>query len=347
MSCVRDAFLASSIAMRPIILALILILFSTPSRAQDAAAGGDSDARWLVRPGDEAVSLFFPYLALMQHVEGRAVVDCTTRLDQRMDCTLVSEGPAGWGFGRAAIGLARSFRMAPAVRGGVATPGSVSRVPVSFPVEEVGDAPPAFGVDLPAWESAPSATAVRAAWRQARDGVRGRGVLSCTVAPDRTLACRLVHESAPNMGFGEAAMALAPLFVVSERSTSFSARHQRDAFLLPINFGFAEDMTPLSLLATSVAPTIMPAPPDEVVAHVYPEAARTGHVSGSATVICTAGADSAFTCHADEETPTGWGFGAAAAALVQMPLAAMGDSELFLEGDQIRAAVPFRAPSSP
>jgi hypothetical protein len=276
------------------------------------------------------------------------VLDCVARLDERLDCSVESETPARWGFAEAALGLSRSFRANSTDASGAPAAGARTRVPVRFPIA-TDQVRTWRGVpELPRWEAAPAAADVDAAWQRASrpDGIRGRAVLSCTIKDDRGLDCTLRGESAPSLGFGEAALALAPGFRVSETSGDFIARHREQPFLLPINFGFDPRLEPVNVATTGMEPVQFPAPPREMVYSIYPPSARAASITGSVTVVCIARADGSMACEAASETPTGHGFGEAAVGLMNWALAMMlaGPSP-FLEGDRIEATIPFETGS--
>jgi hypothetical protein len=308
-----------------------------------AQEGADQDPAWLVRPNEEMFSLFYPPHAVIQDVVGRVDLHCTVRLDQRADCAASLEEPDGWGFADAAVAMSRSFRLSPAVRGGRPVEAAM-RVPIRFTQTE-DKAGPVSGPDLPTWEDAPSADAVRAVWSQRGhgEGVRARGVLSCRVNQDRTLVCAIAHETMA--GAGAAALALAPEFKVHASDASFISRYRDEPFILPVNFGFGLALEPVSIITSGLAPVDVTAP-SEVVARFYPEAARRTGVTGSATVLCTATAARSLDCTLQSETPEGHGLGAAAEELATSLSGFLGvlvDLDWpFLDGDQVRILVPFR-----
>ena len=84
--------------------------------------------RWQRRPSN--LTVFFPDRALRRNTEGEVVLNCLVRVSGLLDCDVVSESPAGWGFADAAQRIARAHRMVPATRNGVAVEGRyVMRVP--------------------------------------------------------------------------------------------------------------------------------------------------------------------------------------------------------------------------
>lgn len=58
-------------------------------------------------------------------------------------CDIVSESPAGYEFGQAALDLAPRFRMRTATTGGRSTAGAVVMVPIVFRLDEKHPVPPA------------------------------------------------------------------------------------------------------------------------------------------------------------------------------------------------------------
>jgi protein TonB len=53
-------------------------------------------------------------------MEGQVRIDCVVDVTGWLtNCTLLDEAPANWGFGQAALRIAREHRMSPALRDGV------------------------------------------------------------------------------------------------------------------------------------------------------------------------------------------------------------------------------------
>jgi TonB family protein len=100
----------------------------------------DRNPDWLVKPDGELIARFYPHKAWREDVEGRVTISCAAGVDTRLaDCTVLSEDPAGYGFGDAALRLAVEMRMAPAIRNGLPVVAQV-RVPLVFALPE--PAPP-------------------------------------------------------------------------------------------------------------------------------------------------------------------------------------------------------------
>lgn len=76
---------------------------------------------WLRRPRD--LGAYYPRRAIDRNIEGDALLDCLVTTAGTLQCSVVSETPTGWGFGEAALRIARDHRMAPAMSQGTAVEG--------------------------------------------------------------------------------------------------------------------------------------------------------------------------------------------------------------------------------
>ena len=82
---------------------------------------GEDD--WLRRPTPEQLAAAKPPAA---RVRGDVVMYCMVTYDGGLgDCQVVSETPAGLGFGAAATGLARAFQVNPMIDGQSSTGGKI------------------------------------------------------------------------------------------------------------------------------------------------------------------------------------------------------------------------------
>jgi protein TonB len=77
--------------------------------------------RWLQRPGN--LGVYYPRQALRREREGAVDLDCLVTTTGLLQCRIVSETPANWGFGEAALRIAADHRMVPATRAGVPVEG--------------------------------------------------------------------------------------------------------------------------------------------------------------------------------------------------------------------------------
>jgi TonB family protein len=104
-----------------------------PSRAALDAAQLIQQAQWIERPDAQDFARYYPADALMRGVSGRVVLECLIADDGRLQCAIAEEEPADANFALAALGIARSFRMAPRVDGQPSA-GKRVRVPIRFAV---------------------------------------------------------------------------------------------------------------------------------------------------------------------------------------------------------------------
>lgn len=100
---------------------LLLLLFAVA--ASDASASES-------RPGPAA---FYPPPARADRVEGRARISCTVTAEGRLtNCAVISEEPAGYGFGDAALRMSKGFKMKPTANGDRSFAGAKITVPFAF-----------------------------------------------------------------------------------------------------------------------------------------------------------------------------------------------------------------------
>ncbi|MFZ3005290.1 MAG: TonB family protein [Phenylobacterium sp.] len=284
-------------------------------------------ATWLTRPNAEDLRGVWPAEALKRGKGGKAVLSCTvTTTGALVECLVVSETPAGSGFGQAAISLTPQFVMSPATRNGVPFNEAGVKVAINFDGAgpETGSriggqmsmAPlPGRAISDVPWIVAPTYDQVVAAYPQkARDkAVAGRVVMSCVFKSDGHLTgCSTVREEPGGYGFSGAARSLVAHFAA------------------PITLGGSPVRAATTLLAVAFEPkmldpshppvgkpqwTVLPEAADFQAG--YPQAALAANVlKGRAVVSCTVAAEGRLTdCAVASEEPAGLGFGAAASAM--------------------------------
>jgi hypothetical protein len=146
--------------------------------------------------------------------EGRAVLQCRIIAAGRLsNCDVIAEQPQGQGFGRAARGLVRHFQLK--IDYSQLSPGDhFVNIPFHFINPNTAEGQ-AHKVSDPRWISMPDPARVQGAFPKAAAdaGVKaGVGVIDCATAPDGRLTdCRVSREDPTGLGFGEAAMSVAPI----------------------------------------------------------------------------------------------------------------------------------------
>lgn len=80
-----------------------------------------ANPHWRRRPGD--LGRYYPARAIQRGVEGEVLLDCLVGTSGFLNCSVLNETPASWGFGEAALRISRDYQMAPATRDGVPVEG--------------------------------------------------------------------------------------------------------------------------------------------------------------------------------------------------------------------------------
>lgn len=195
----------------PALLGLAAALLAS---AAGAVSISSTDLIWAAAPSFQDMQLAWPYQA-GDLTEGTAVLACRVKKDASIGaCETVSEAPAGRGFARAAKGLASRFKLRIDMKGLRADRDYFVNVPFRF-INPSSAAGHKVNVSDPRWISMPDPGRVQAAFPKAAAdaGVRsGVGVVDCTVAADGRLRdCSVSRESPAGLGFGEAALSVAPI----------------------------------------------------------------------------------------------------------------------------------------
>lgn len=147
--------------------------------------------------------------------EGRATLQCRIAAGGRLsDCDVIDEFPQGQGFGRAARGLVKRFELKIDPRQLSMSTDHWVDVPFHFINPNSADGQMRKVAD-PRWISMPDPDRIQGAYPKAAAdaGVKaGVGVIDCATASDGHLTdCKVSREDPRGLGFGEAAMTVAPI----------------------------------------------------------------------------------------------------------------------------------------
>jgi len=111
---------------------------SGTGRGEGAGDGDEAvryaGAEWITRPTQFQINPFWPVRAKEQRISGEVLLACIVPRPGRPDrCWMLSEMPAGHGFGAAAVRMSRIFRIRPVRRNGEPLDLPV-RIPIVFQV---------------------------------------------------------------------------------------------------------------------------------------------------------------------------------------------------------------------
>ena len=92
-----------------------------------------TNPHWLRQPTADEFADAYPPRALIAEKSGFASLACTVTASGALtDCSVAEETPAGWGFGAAALSLAKRFKLVPRQEDGRAVGGAMIRIPIRF-----------------------------------------------------------------------------------------------------------------------------------------------------------------------------------------------------------------------
>jgi TonB family protein len=228
--------------------------------------------------------------------------------------------------------------------------------------------PPAFAVAVlvasaaaaqdrgPEWVKRPSLMDLHSVWpaRALKEGYGGKATLSCTVTVQGALrACQVVEETPKGGGFGGAALALSPQFMM--KPALKGGAPVEATVRIPIAFPTPDKATGSRLRPVTDTDfkgekvfTNLPwkqAPSHADVLAAYPAKARAEKVSGGATLDCRIDKDGGISaCRQLRESPEGYGFGQAARSLSDLFTTPTEDGKgASIAGSRVHLRVSFAA----
>ena len=311
--------------MPGVVLALLAasaapVASETASKPQPAVMVRSPD--WLRTPSETEIAGWFPSRARINHIGGRAIIDCAVTPSGHLeDCRVACESPPEYGFGEAALMLAPSFAMRAPTQSGKLVGRARVQTSINFQIDPAAKlaAPNANWTDAPSWSATPTAAQVAAAFptSEAYGATYGHVVLICRASLDGSVTdCGVVSEAPAGYGFAKAAQRLAGYFKLSEdqRIRGLSA-----PVYVNIPFDFRDPSVPAPPL-TLIDPDWLVKPAPGMAGKLFPEeAAKAGYNTGSATLDCeVAHGGKLVNCAALNENPPGFGFGTAALAVAHV-----------------------------
>lgn len=201
--------------MRIAIAGLALALLASGlSFAGTASAADASDPVWEKAPDRADWAKAYPTQAAQAGVSGDVKMRCAaTESGLLQNCAVISETPTGRGFGAAALSLATGMELKPSTADGKPVAGRSFIVPVKFdPAVLKGG----VSITRPDWVRLPTDRELWAYVPAGAVGAGGRALIHCNVTNRGLMqGCSLLAETPAGHGYGDAALAMASLFVMS------------------------------------------------------------------------------------------------------------------------------------
>lgn len=153
----------------------------------------------------------------------------------------------------------------------------------------------------------------------ARQGLDGRASISCTITVQGTLRdCKVVDEAPAGMGFGNAALGMAPQLLF--KPALMDGRPVESTINIPVKWvgmaGMRGSMPPSRENKVFRDIPWRAAPTYTEVLGSYPTKARATKMNGVAVIDCKIGKDGRLSnCNTIRENPTGYSFASAARSL--------------------------------
>lgn len=273
---------------------------------------------WARKPNGDDFAAVYPQIAIASGLGGWARMKCDVTSEGALaDCLVLEESPRGIGFGDAVLKMASKFRMRPKTLDGKPVAGATVVIPVNFVVPGGArkvdvNTPGSFKV-LPwaPWIAAPTPADVAAAFpKRALDAKAfGNAAIRCELKRDGSLvACESAVDGPDPMGFGRAAISLAPKFRANLEGMKL--RRLGD-FRVAVSVSFSDRALKSAEERYVRQPEWVRAPDARTVLNAYPDkAVQAGVLSGKAVVECRIGVGGALeACSAKSQEPEGLDFG--------------------------------------
>ena len=166
-----------------------------------------TNPQWIEKPEASDLEPLYPDRARREKKGGRATIECTVGADGRVSaCSVVSESPAGYGFGEATVRAAPTFRMKPRTVDGKPVGDGVVQISVVWQLEGGVMPPRVAGLDPAIIGANPVVIYGSSAYYPAaakRAKVEGRAVVECLVLASHAVTeCRVLGEIPLDQGFG-------------------------------------------------------------------------------------------------------------------------------------------------
>ena len=320
-------------------LAIVLAAIVGPALAleddDDDAVGWRPQFVAVAKPAD--VKAAYPPAAFERKISGYATLACVAGSDGKLnDCTIFREDPVGQGFGAAALQLVGKERIKTKDASGAPVAGRP--VKTNFQFLAPGDA-------NPNWVKKPTSSALAGAFPNAaiKAGRDGRATIGCVITVEGFLeACKVLSEDPQGMGFGQAALQLAPQFRMSPKIRGGKPVPGGEVTVPVVWAGLANGGGRPAGQSLVLDPPWTVAPSAAQVAAAWPTAEAGDAPTGQAVLRCDLDKTGVpHACDVISENPMGKGFGKAAKRLSR-------SFQVVFESDQAKSLndykvdIPFR-----
>lgn len=279
----------------------------------------------------------FPPRALAEKLSGSAKLECVAAADGRLvDCKVGSEDPAGYGFGEAALKLVANERISKRDHEGKSVAGRPVTTDLNFLVEGDSNAD---------WLKKPDVDEMAMVYptEAIKQGLDGRAIIECGLTVEGFLSnCKVFEENPAGIGFGAAALQLAPQFRMKPMMRRGKAVAM-PTIKIPVTWlgmDVYKEGPPSDGRRVILDPPWTAVPAAQDVRLAWP--AKATEKVATAAVNCRLTKEGGLkSCSVISETPTGRGFGRAALALAKIFKVRLTPDEVE-KADDYWVDIPFR-----
>jgi len=207
-------------------LGFVVVPAAAPALAAPPAPTPQPAANAAAAQAPDPALVFYPAAARAAGIEGSAVIRCIHNEHMALrNCVLVSETPAGQGFGAAAMAMAAKSPDNPKLDYPDEPAKPPQEIEIKFTLRPPEIRPDitsvAHTVGKPVIVTAPTNAQIQAAYpeRALSDQIEGAAAIDCFVTAEGRLSrCQIAGETPAGYGFGQATLDLAGDFVMQPRT---------------------------------------------------------------------------------------------------------------------------------